>query len=154
MKTHGPTPSGYDGDSLLDEDREFLSRPIPAILSTVNPDGSPQQTVMWYRFIDDAFLFVMRTDRIKYRNIQHDPRASVMVVDPTNMWRWLSAKGTFSVDDREPGAFYRGLADHYLSGERLQAWQRYANFDILTVLRLDIHRVLTRYSALFERTTS
>jgi hypothetical protein len=58
-------------------------------------------------------------------------------VDPANMWRWAIANGTLSVDSRDPVAFYRRLAEHYLDAERLAEWQRTALLERCTVLRLE-----------------
>jgi PPOX class probable F420-dependent enzyme len=143
-------PPAYDGESLRSEDHGLLARPVPAFLSTVNPSGTPQQTVMWYRFEEGNFLFITRTDRAKYRNFLRNPRASVMVVDPDSIYRWIIAAGTLSVDEREPESFYRSLAARYLSGKRLEAWQTVANFDLLTVMRLVPDRIITRYKSTFD----
>jgi PPOX class probable F420-dependent enzyme len=122
---------------------EFLQRPLAAQLATVNPSGSPQQTIMWFRYEVGGFLFTTTTDRIKFRNVQHDPRASLTIIDPANMWRWVIVNGTLSADDRDPVAFYRRLAEHYLDAERLAEWQRRAVLERRTVLRLTPHWVRT-----------
>jgi PPOX class probable F420-dependent enzyme len=120
---------------------EFLQRPLAAQLATVNPNGSPHQTIMWFRYDDGGFLFTTTTDRIKFRNVQHNPRASLTIVDPASMWRWVIVNGPLSRDSRDPGAFYRRLAEHYLNAERLGEWQRRAVQKGRTVLRLTPQRV-------------
>jgi PPOX class probable F420-dependent enzyme len=122
---------------------EFLQRPLAAQLATVNPSGSPHQTIMWFRYEEGSFLFTTTTDRIKFRNLQRDPRASLTIVDPANMWRWVIVNGTLSVDSRDPVPFYRRLAQHYLDAERLAEWQRRAVLERRTVLRLNPQRVRT-----------
>ncbi|HEX9431029.1 MAG TPA: PPOX class F420-dependent oxidoreductase [Candidatus Bathyarchaeia archaeon] len=122
---------------------EFLQRPLAAQLATVNPNGSPHQTIMWFRYVEGGFLFTTTTDRIKFRNVQHDPRASLTIVDPASMWRWVIVNGIRSVDGRDPVAFYRGLAEHYLDPERFAEWQRRAVLERRTVLRLTPQRVRT-----------
>lgn len=122
---------------------EFLQRPLAAQLATVNPSGSPQQTIMWFRYEAGDFLFTTTTDRVKFRNYQHDPRASLTIVDPENMWKWVIVNGTFSVDTRDPLAFYRSLAEHYLDEQRLAEWRRTAVLERRTVLRLTPRRIRT-----------
>ena len=143
-------PPAFDGEVLRSEDHALLARPVPALLGTVNPSGTPQQTVMWYSFQEGHFLFVTRSDRAKYRNLLRDPRASVVVVDPDNMYRWVIATGKLSVDEREAEPFYRNLASRYLSGNRLEAWQKVANFDLLMVIRLMPDRIMTKYKSTFD----
>jgi PPOX class probable F420-dependent enzyme len=115
---------------------EFLRQPLAALLSTVNPSGSPQQTVMWFKYEDGDFLFTTLTGRVKFRNYQRDPRGSVAIVDPDDMFRYVIASGTFAVDDRDPVKFYRELGRHYLDDEGFARWSRTATTEGRTVLRL------------------
>jgi len=115
---------------------EFLRQPVASQLVTVNPNGSPQMTIMWFKYEDGALLFTTTTDRVKFRNMQKDPRAALTVMDPTNMYKWVTIHGKLSVDNREPAAFYRGLAEHYLTGDSLAAWKETVVMDKRTVLKL------------------
>jgi PPOX class probable F420-dependent enzyme len=98
---------------------------------------------MWFRHEEGDFLFTTTTDRIKFRNYRHDPRASLTIVDPENMWKWVIVNGTLSVGDRDPLAFYRSLAEHYLAEQRLAEWRRTALLERRTVLRLTPQRIRT-----------
>jgi len=122
---------------------EFLRRPLASQLVTINPKGGPQVTVMWFKYEDGALLFTTTTDRVKFRNMQKDPRATLAVVDPTNMYKWVIVDGKFSVDSRDPTAFYRGLAEHYLTGEGLEAWKKSAQMEKRTVLKLTPTQIRT-----------
>ena len=122
---------------------EFLQQPLPAHLATINPSGSPQLTVMWFKYEDGDLLFTTLTNRVKFRNQQHDPRGAVSIVDRDDMWKWVIVNGTFSVDGRDPQKFYRDLAAHYLQGEKLANWEKTAVFEGRTVLRLTPRRVRT-----------
>lgn len=122
---------------------EFMHQPFASQLVTINPKGSPQVTVMWFKYEDGAVLFTTTTDRIKFRNMQKDPRATLAVVDPTNMYKWVIVHGKFSVDKRDPQAFYRGLAEHYLTGDALEAWKKTAQMENRTVLKLTPTQVRT-----------
>jgi PPOX class probable F420-dependent enzyme len=122
---------------------EFLQHPFASQLVTINPKGSPQVTIMWFKYEDGALLFTTTTDRIKFRNMQKDPRATLAVTDPTNMYKWVIVHGKLSVDKRDPQAFYRGLADHYLTGEALEAWKKTAQMENRTVLKLTPTQVRT-----------
>lgn len=127
---------------------EFLRQPLAALLSTVNPSGTPQQTVMWFKYEEGDFLFTTLTGRVKFRNYLRDPRGSVAIVDPDDMFRYVIANGTFSVDDRDPVAFYRELGRHYLDDEGLARWSRAATTEGRTVLRLTpARRIIEGFSS-------
>ena len=141
--TARPSRDTREGKTFTPADVEFLQRPLASQLVTMNPGGTPQLTVMWFRYDDGALLFTTTTDRIKFRNQQKDARAVFSVVDPTNMYKWVIVHGKLSVDNRDPAAFYRGLADHYLTGDALEAWRKMTTMDKRTVLRLTPTKVRT-----------
>jgi len=123
---------------------EFLQKPLASQLVTLNPSGSPQVTVMWFKYDNGALLFTTTTDRNKFRNMQKDSRAVFSVVDPTNMYKWVIVHGKLSVvDGRDPKAFYSGLAEHYLNAESLAEWRKTAGMDHRTVLRLTPTQIST-----------
>jgi hypothetical protein len=78
---------------------------------------------------------------VKFRNYKYDQRASLTIVDPENRWRWVIVNDTLSVDNRDPLAFYRSLAEHYLDEKRLGEWQRSAVLEGRTLLRLTPQRI-------------
>lgn len=66
---------------LNEQARSLLQQHNFAVLATINRDGSPQQTVMWYELIDDRVMMNTAAGRLKESNIQRDPRVSVCVED-------------------------------------------------------------------------
>lgn len=72
--------------------RAFLEAPRYAVLATVNPSGSPHLTEMWYELRGDEVIFNTTEERTKRRNLEHDPRVSLLVSavrgEPT--WRSLA----------------------------------------------------------------
>lgn len=69
--------------ALSDAVRDFLKAPERfAVLATVNPNGLPQQTVMWYQFVDDQTIMMnTKRGRQKDRNLLREPRASLCIED-------------------------------------------------------------------------
>lgn len=59
--------------------RRFLTEPNFAVLATINPDGTPQQTVLWYEIQGETVLMNTKAGRLKDRNLRRDPRASLCV---------------------------------------------------------------------------
>ena len=64
---------------LADDVRAFLDVPRFAVMGTVNPDGSPHLTVIWYERRGDEVIVNTTAQRTKTRNLEQDPRASLLV---------------------------------------------------------------------------
>ena len=84
---------------LRDDVRAFLEEPRFGVLGTVNADGSPQQTVMWYELRGDTVMMNTKRGRQKDRNLLRDARASLCIEDG---FRYVTLDGTIAmVDDQE-----------------------------------------------------
>ena len=59
--------------------RAFLQEPRYAVLATLNPSGAPHLTEMWYDLRADEIVFNTTEERTKKRNLERDPRASILV---------------------------------------------------------------------------
>ena len=67
----------------LDEKKaEFLDNPFVGIATTLREDGSPHSTVVWVDREDSVLSFNTARGRAKPRHIEHDPRVSLLVIDP------------------------------------------------------------------------
>lgn len=60
-----------------DELRELIASGPMAHLSTINPDGSPQVTVIWIGLDGDDLVSGHMTRQRKLRNIERDPRVAL-----------------------------------------------------------------------------
>lgn len=83
---------------------DLLRRPLIAILSTLMPDGHPQTQPVWFAF-DGRDLSINSTrERQKGRNLERDPRATLLLVDPADSNRWLEVRADVEcteIDARE-----------------------------------------------------
>jgi PPOX class probable F420-dependent enzyme len=68
-----------------------------AVLATVNPDGSPQTSVMWVGHDGGDLLFSTVEGRVKHRNMRRDPRVSVTVIDAANPENYVELRGRVSM---------------------------------------------------------
>ena len=64
-----------------------------AVLATVNPDGSPQTSVIWVGRDDDGVLFTTVAGRVKHRNMVRDPRVSITVIDSADPENYAELRG-------------------------------------------------------------
>ena len=73
-----------------------------AVLATVNPDGSPQTSVVWVGRDGGDLLFSTVAGRVKHRNMVRDPRVSVSVIDSSDPENYVELRGRVSLSP-DPG---------------------------------------------------
>src|SRR5262249_13266942 len=64
-----------------------------ATLSTVNPNGSPQSSVIWLKREGDVVVFSTILGRRKTLNMQRDARVSVVLFDPAAPYSYAEIRG-------------------------------------------------------------
>jgi PPOX class probable F420-dependent enzyme len=64
-----------------------------AVLATLNPDGSPQTSVLWVGRDGTDLLFSTVEGRVKHRNMVRDPRVSVAVIDSADPENYVELRG-------------------------------------------------------------
>ncbi len=105
--------------ALTDEQERLLLEPNFATVGTLNPDGSPQLTIVWIDWDGEHVLFNTAAGRAKPRNLERDPRVTVLVVDRDDGYRWLAVRGPAEVTTDGADAHIDKLARKY-TGE---GWQ-------------------------------
>jgi PPOX class probable F420-dependent enzyme len=68
-----------------------------AVLATVNPDGSPQTSVIWVGRDGGDVLFSTVEGRVKHRNMLRDPRVSISVIDSADPENYVELRGRASM---------------------------------------------------------
>ena len=113
--------------SFPDTHRDLLDAPV-ATLATIDGQGFPQLTEVWFLYDDDGELRISLNDsRLKTRNLTKRPQCSLFILDLANPYRYLDLRGrpgssptttTRSLD--RFGAKYGGadLRDHDGPGEQ------------------------------------
>ena len=64
-----------------------------AALTTMLPDGHPQTQVMWIDANEQHLLVNTEVHRQKFRNVERDPRVTVMVWDEQDPYRFGEVRG-------------------------------------------------------------
>ena len=83
---------------LSESQRAFIrDNQFYAVVTTLRADGSPHSTVVWVDERDGEVIFNTAFPRAKARELQHDPRASITVVDPNDGYRWIAVSGTVTL---------------------------------------------------------
>ena len=129
---------------LREDVRTFLEEARFAELGTVNANGSPQQTVMWYELRGATIVMNTRRGRKKDRNLIRDPRVSLCIEDG---FRYVTLEGSIEmVDDPATGqADIAALARRYHNAAKAEQMVReeFAFQERVTLLlhveRADVH---------------
>ncbi|NJO04442.1 MAG: PPOX class F420-dependent oxidoreductase [Chloroflexaceae bacterium] len=103
---------------LTEAQQAFLDELHYAVIGTLNPDGTIQQTVVWYLREDNKLRFGIGGNSIKARNLRQNPTITVSIVDKT---RYLSVSGTAVLEPSDID-LRRRLAARYLGPERVEEW--------------------------------
>lgn len=101
---------------LSDELRAWLTEQLRyPVLAIVMPDGSPNQSVMWFDLDPDepdTILMNTKVGRAKERWLRAEPRVSLCFEDE---YRWVALQGRVALDDERGPALevIRALARRY-----------------------------------------
>lgn len=98
---------------LTPQAKELLAGPNFAVVATVSPDGSIQQTVVWAREEDGEIAFSSLKTRTKTRNLEQNPTVSVLVVDRENGYRYSAIRGEARLQDEGANELIDALSHDY-----------------------------------------
>jgi len=100
---------------LGEKPRKFLgeSRYV-GVVTTRREDGSPHSTIVWVDVEGDKVSFNTARGRAKPKHLEHDPRASLLMVDPNDAFRWVAVSGAAELTEEGADAQIDKLAKKYL----------------------------------------
>ncbi len=103
---------------ITDSARTLLEGPALAHLVTLNPDGSPQVSIVWVGVHGDEIVCAHMAERQKVRNIRRDPRVSLSVEAGTHNERglveYLVLHGSARITEGGAAELLQELAQVYL----------------------------------------
>lgn len=114
---------------LAEHERELLlALEEPAHLATIDGDGFPHVTPIWFLWDGEAFVMTCLPDRPHLRRLRANPAASVCVdvedpegADGQRPNRQVRAVGTATVETDIDGEWTRQITHKYLHGPGAQA---------------------------------
>lgn len=128
-----------DKSTIPDSHRSLLDGPV-LVLATLESDGTPQLSTVWFLAEGDAVLISLNTTRHKTVNLRRNPACSVLIPDAANPYRYLEIRGRaeitpdddYVVADRVGAKYGANLRDMDHEGEtrvavtvvpsRVRAW--------------------------------
>ena len=107
-------PAGFL--DLLTEKKAF------AHIATLQPDGSPQVTPVWFDYTNGVVRVNTAKGRVKARNMSEGSKVALSILDPDNAYRYIQIRGTVTkVTTDGAVAHIDSLAKKYL-GKEVYPW--------------------------------
>ena len=79
--------------TIPDSHRDLVDDPIPGVLTTMMPDGQPQSTLVWCDYDGERVRANTTRERQKGKNMQANPKVTLLVIDPRDAGRWIEVRG-------------------------------------------------------------
>ena len=127
--------------SLSDSARSLLRAPNLGVLATLNPDGSPQTSVVWLGTDGDDVVISSQAGRRTVLNLDRDPRASLCVFDVSDPERYVEVRGTASITEDEGRRLTVQLAEEYEGEGGGEEYLRLPPEKVRVTIRITPHRV-------------
>lgn len=127
--------------AIPDRARQILDGPEFAVVSTIEPDGQPQSSVVWFERDGDDLLLSTVMGRRKHANLVRDPRATVLVYPKDNPYSYVELRGTVTMTEEGGRELIDRLCRAYTGGERYTYDDGTDN--VRVVVRLTPDKVIT-----------
>jgi len=132
---HGNTPAMLD---VPETHRDLLDAQV-ATLATVDDDGFPQLTEVWFLHDDGELRISLNSGRRKTHNLERRPQCSVLLLDLQNPYRYLEIRGRARLE-ADDGALASKVGAKY--GADLQAYDQPGDSRVaVTIEPLKVHGV-------------
>ena len=117
------TTAAQVGTPISDDVRAFIDDTRFATISTIDPDGTPRQAVIWYTVAGDEIVINSAVGRRWPSNLVRDPRIAFSIVDSADGYRWVGMTGVVRVVQDQPTAQadIAGMARRYHAHEPEEA---------------------------------
>jgi PPOX class probable F420-dependent enzyme len=83
--------------AIPESHHDLFDAPV-ATLATIDPDGRPQLTAVWFLADPERIRISLNTSRQKVRNLERNPAAAVFILDPANPFRYLEVRGDATLE--------------------------------------------------------
>lgn len=105
---------------LSENMQAFVREVFPVIIGTARKDGSVEQVPVWFEFKDGSFWINGGTNRGWFKHLERDPRITLLLIDPKNMWRWAQVLGRMVKWEDDPGGEHINHLSHRYLGHDYQ----------------------------------
>jgi PPOX class probable F420-dependent enzyme len=95
-----------------DSHRDLLDGQV-ATLGTIDDDGFPQLTEVWFLHDEGELKLSLNSARHKTGNLERRPQCSLLVLDLQNPYRYLEVRGRARLEPDADGAFAAKVGAKY-----------------------------------------
>ena len=88
------------------------------LLATIDADGLPQLTEVWFLHADGELKVSLNTSRLKTRNLRRRPECSLFLLDLQNPYRYMDVRGRARIEPDDDYAFAEQVGAKYGSDLR------------------------------------
>jgi PPOX class probable F420-dependent enzyme len=97
----------------------FTTKKAFANLATLNADGTPQVTPVWFDWDGSRLRINTAKGRVKDKNLRRAPTVALSIMDPDNPYRYVQVRGKVAaVTESGADAHIDSLAKKYLGQDR------------------------------------
>ena len=96
--------------------RDLLDAEV-ATFATVDAEGYPQLTDVWFLHEDGDVKLSFNTGRAKTENLRERPRCSLLIRDPKNAYRYLELRADARVDPDDDYGFANRVGAKYAGAD-------------------------------------
>jgi PPOX class probable F420-dependent enzyme len=93
--------------------RALFDGPNHVAVTTIDPDGSPQMSLVWAKTDGDAVVFSTIKGRRKYANLTRDPRIAALVYAAADPYTYAEVRGTATITEDPQAELINELALKY-----------------------------------------
>ena len=102
----------YGVAEIPDSHRYLLDAQV-ATLGTLDDDGFPQLTEVWFVHDDGDIKLSLNSSRHKTKNLERRPECSLLILDTENPYRYLEIRGRARLVPDDDGAVVEKVKEKY-----------------------------------------
>jgi PPOX class probable F420-dependent enzyme len=98
--------------SFPETHRDLLDSQV-ASLATIDREGFPQVSEVWFLLAEDELKLSLNSSRYKTKNLVARPQCSLLLLDLTNPYRYLEVRGRARIEPDDDYGFARKVGAKY-----------------------------------------
>lgn len=128
--------------TLTDKLKQLLDSPVFVNVATIQPDGSPQVSPVWVKRDGDDLLISTILGRRKTKNLEHDPRITVVVQPADEPYAYAEVRGSVSMTTEGGQELIDELARKYVGTSYAEFNPSSADEPARVVVRVSARKVV------------